>query len=166
MPEPQNRQAMPIAELQRIQAEKAGRVPVTPPPLGVPRRKPEYQHPSEGDIKRMNERLTLLERKVSKSKAEQWMVGDKPTTKSNIINIINKTRSDIRSYVGIKEQLRRQHFDIITGNVLWNEIPISERKYYPGSEKHFERYDKNERLKNLMMKTGNIVIKHIQRKIF
>ncbi len=149
MPDPQktNRQAMPIATLQRIQAEKRGEVPVTPPPPGVPRRIPEYQHPSEGDIKRMRERLTLLERKITKSKAEQWMVGDRPTTKSNIINIINKTRSDIRSYIGIKEQLRRQHFDIVTGNVLWNEIPISERKYYPGSEKHFERYDKSERLK-------------------
>jgi len=148
MPEPQktNRQTMPLATLQRIQAEKAGRVPVTPPPPGVPRRKPEYQHPSEGDIKRMNERLTLLERKVSKSKAEQWMVGDKPTSKSNIINIINKTRSDIRQYIGIKEQLRRQHFDIVTGNVLWNDIPISEKKYYPGATEHFIDYNKDQKI--------------------
>jgi len=36
-------QRVPIEELRRIQAEKRGEVPPTPPPTGVPRRIPEYK---------------------------------------------------------------------------------------------------------------------------
>jgi len=111
MPEPQktNRQTMPLATLQRIQAEKRGEVPVTPPPPGIPRRKPEYKAIPESQVKGIRDQLALLERKIKKSDVENWQHSDKTYSKKDILRIIQDYKGTIRNslaqYAGIQKHL-------------------------------------------------------------
>jgi len=116
MPDPQktNRQAMPIATLQRIQAEKRGEVPVTPPPPGVPRRIPQYQHPSESDVRRMRDQVALLERQIIKSPYERWRLeDDRVVSKGNVLSAIQKNKDLIRNYFAQK-QLVEKNLDALS----------------------------------------------------
>jgi len=101
-------QRIPIEELRRLQAIKRGVIPAPPPEPGVPRRIPEYEAPTEPQVKKMRDQLMMLERQIKRSPFDKWKLEDgRVISRSEVLHALQENKHLIRNFLAQRDILEK-----------------------------------------------------------